>query len=377
MPQPYQIQFNNHLVEFIKQLQVCIPSEKKLFAKYYKYYRKHIDEDRRCDFIGEFVKCISKYNKEVSTCDEGLFSEENEYYPNKPIQLMKGIDFKKIWRLDDLSDESKASIWKHLQTLYLIGTFVLKEAHKYDEMLQQQQDIIYNLLQNIKYEKQIKADAKQDEQTAQSNADGFNLDGFLEIFDENNIMTKLIHEIIKEIKFDKLDIGTIMSFIRSLLGQGGLTSQNIISNLHKSFPNMEKQLCSLFGQENSTPQEVIANLQEKLGNILKDSGLTEAEIAAQAEQTRDRLLHKLNNTAGMASIFGNLFKPTTKYNSTGKPDKDQMTQEQLNKCQNINHELLESLKQSFQAIGGVDAELLQKNIENIMTQVYNNEYNIK
>lgn len=79
MTETHQIQFNNYLVELIQKLKIIVPTEKKLFGKYYKYYRTFVDQKKRVDFIAEFVQYISKYNVEVSSCDEGLFSEEEGY----------------------------------------------------------------------------------------------------------------------------------------------------------------------------------------------------------------------------------------------------------------------------------------------------------
>jgi len=93
----HQLQFNNYLVTFIEQLQKVVSDDhKRLLKKYYRYYRKYVDRNERIEFIKEFIDYLSKYNKEISTCDEGLFSEEPEYYPGKYIQLLKGIDFKQI-----------------------------------------------------------------------------------------------------------------------------------------------------------------------------------------------------------------------------------------------------------------------------------------
>jgi hypothetical protein len=143
----YQIQFNNQLIEFIKKLQVVFPEHKRLFSKYYKYYRSFVDQGHRVEFVGEFIRYFSKYNREISTSDQGLFSEEDDYYPGKPIQLLKGVDFKLLWKNTDLTDNSRESIWKYLQTLFLLGTFVLKEDEKYADLLRQQREIIGGLIQ--------------------------------------------------------------------------------------------------------------------------------------------------------------------------------------------------------------------------------------
>lgn len=153
MSETLQIQFGNHLTEFIKKMRGLLPSERKLFSKYYKYYRKMINEGHRIDFIAEFIQYLSRYNKEIATCDEGLFSEEVNYYPGKPIQLMKGIDFKRLWRLEQMTSMSKANIWQYFKTLYLMGTHVLKESEKYHRLIKEQKEMMGKLLESLKYEK--------------------------------------------------------------------------------------------------------------------------------------------------------------------------------------------------------------------------------
>ena len=168
-PSVHQINFNNYLTDFIKKLRELIPSEERLFNKYYKYYRSVVDKGQRIEFIVEFIKYLAVYNKEVSLKDEGLFSEEPMYYPSKPIQLLKGIDFKKFWSQPQITSESKESIWKYLQTLYIIGTYVLKETHRFNVVLKKQEEIINKLVESLKYEKQIKKSRETGQRRRQGN----------------------------------------------------------------------------------------------------------------------------------------------------------------------------------------------------------------
>ena len=80
------IEFNNNLIEFIEKIRLISNDiYKKKFKKFYLYYRKFIDENNKHEFIDEFIKYISQYIDEINIFDEGLFSNDEEYYPNKPI----------------------------------------------------------------------------------------------------------------------------------------------------------------------------------------------------------------------------------------------------------------------------------------------------
>jgi hypothetical protein len=273
----HQVQFNNYLVEFIQKMKVILPSESRIFAKYYKYYRGYVDQGKRVEFIGEFVQYISKYKKELSLCDEGLFSEEDDYYPKKPIQLMKGIDFKKIWRNDDLTEGSKENIWKYLQTLYLIGSFVLKEHDEYAELMKQQNEIINNLFESMVYEKKIKADAERMNQAdiEANKSSGFDLSQLSELFDGDNVITQIALEIAKEVNLSG-DLG----------GMG----------------DPFQLIQTLFSKDSTKLQEIIAKVSQRLSSVLEEKDLTEEELVNQAKQMNDKILGKLKGIPGMPNI---------------------------------------------------------------------------
>ena len=340
MTETHQIQFNNHLVEFIKKLQILIPSEKRLFSKYYKYYRGFVEQGQRVEFICEFIQYLSKYNKEVSICDEGLFSEEESYYPSQPIQLLKGIDFKLIWKNSSMTEGSKQSIWKYLQTLFLIGSFVLKETNQYKDLMKKQQEIIHDLLQNLKYEKQIKAEA---EKVTQDENEGFDMSGFGDLFDENNVVTQIAMEIAKEMNLSEHAGKDPMQVIRLL-----------------------------FGQDNEKLQEIISKLGEKLTKVLGDRGLSEQQLLDQAKQMHSKLMGKLKGIPGMANIekISQKFaeemerKIHERGSSSGAapagtaetPEDATITKQKLEQCQSVIQELTQNLKQNFGQLGLDGAE---------------------
>jgi hypothetical protein len=355
MTDTHQIQFNNYLVEFIQKLKVIFPSSKRLFSKYYKYYRNFVDGNHRVEFIAEFVQYISKYNVEMSSCDEGLFSEEDGYYPNKPIQLMKGIDFKLLWHDETLTEGSKEGIWKYLQTLYLIGTFVLKETDRYNELLKKQQEIIYNLLQNMKYERKIKEDAEKLNETEDKEKQGsFDLSGMGELFDENNIIIQIATEIAKEINFS-----------------GELGDDPI------------RAISQVFDKDSGKLEEIITKISKKLTSVLKEKGLSEQDLLEQAKAMNTKILGKLKGIPGMPDIeqltqkiFGNLAQDTgtkTGAEAAGSSapaataaDPHQLSEEQLKQCQNVIKDLTNNLKENFSQMGVTDLDSFADNVKSLL-----------
>ena len=197
----HQSQFNNYLIEFISQMQQVVtePHHQRFFKKYYKYYRKYVEADQRIEFIKEFVEHVSRYNREISICDEGLFSEEPEYYPGKHIQLLKGLDFKQIWRAESITEKTKESIWKFLKTLYVVGTHVLKETQRFNQLVKAQQEIVGKIVKGLKMEQKIKDEAERlnEEERQRMEAEAFDFSNLTDLFGENNLITQMAIEIAK------------------------------------------------------------------------------------------------------------------------------------------------------------------------------------
>lgn len=338
MTESHQIQFNNHLIEFIQKMQQLAPDEKKLFDKYYKYYRKFVDQGKRVEFIAEFIQYLSKYNHEVSTCDEGLFSEEEGYYPGKPIPLMKGIDFKRIWVGASLSEVSKSNIWKYFHTLYLIGTHVLKEYDRYQELLKKQQEIIYNLMQNLKYEKQIQKDAENLNQKEKENESSLSSMDLSDLFDENNIIIQIATEIAKDLNLS-----------------GGLSDP-------------AQALGLLFGQDGSKLQEIVSRVGQRLTHVLQEKGMTEEQLLTHAKDMHDKLFNKLKGIPGMSNIekISQQFAEEFTKGAQPSPNQDSAAnQENLEKCKAMVQELTSNLRSNLTQMGLGDLDNFQQNIENM------------
>ena len=276
--QVHLIHFNNYLVEFIQKIQSTLPESspvRRTFAKYYKYYRKFVKEDRRLEFIGEFVEHLSKYSKEFTTNDEMLFSDEKEYYPGQPVYLLKGIDFKLLWHEESLTDTTKASIWKYLQTLYIVATHILKETHRMERLLRRQKEIIENLVKSLQLEQQIKTDAEEmdkmdEEERKKLLSQGFDLK---HIFGEDNSITALASELVKELKLEESGSLGPMELIGMITGQNGAKMNDLISR-------------------------VTARLQDKI----KKGDLDEKQLLDDAKNMSERLKGKFGNIPGVDEL---------------------------------------------------------------------------
>ena len=344
----HQLQFNNYLVSFIEQLQKVVSTEhKKLLKKYYKYYRKHVDRGERIEFIKEFIDYLSKYNKEISTCDEGLFSEEPEYYPNKHIQLLKGIDFKEIWCSSLITEKTKESIWQFLRTLYVIGSYVLKETKRFTELLKKQHDIINNIMHSLKLEQKIKDDAERlnEEELKKVEETGFNFSNLTDLLGENNLITEMAMEIAKELN---------------------------LPNEKLSDPFEAMSL--LFGHDGSKLQEIISIVGHKLHEKMQKGGISEEQLLSDAKKMNEQLVSKFKNIPGMPDI-----------EKFSQKVAEQITKEIEEKRQNDPHgsesasmmpsieELTASMNHNLAQMGLDNLEQFQQNFSDIMAEINHRE----
>lgn len=332
----HQIQFNNQLVDFIDKIRKLLPNDlKKTITKYYNYYKSYSNQNgkNRIDFIKEFLSYMSKYSAEISICDEGLFSEEMEYYPGKPIQIFKGIDFKLIWKLENVTqnEKTKESIWKYLQTLYLLATYVLKETEKFNSLLQEQQDIIYNILQSLKLEQKIKQDAEKLDTQEKNAQSSFDQNALKDLFGADNLITDMAIDIAKELN---------------------------LSNEHLSDPMEAIKL--LFGQDGSKLQEIISKVGQKLQDKVQNSGISEEHLLNDAKKMNEALVNKFKNIPGMPDIekFTQQFAQQMSQNPSHNP----------NEIPNLD-QLTASLTQNLQQMGLDHIDQFQNNLANLMDQI--------
>lgn len=332
------IQFNNYLVEFISKLKLVFPDQKRLFSKYYKYYRGYVDSDRRHEFIVEFVEYISKYSKEISIRDEGLFSEEDCYYPKKPIQLLKGIDFKKLWTSGQLSETTKESLWKYFQILYLVGGYIIKEKREYTEIINKQLGILEDLVKSFKYENQIKKDAEQSTDDTLSDQ-GFGLDDLL---GDDSIIGQIVREIMHEVQGNSELLKDPMSLLSKLGNDGGSS-------------------------------ELIDKISSKVMSSIRNKGLTDEQIISELKGVLNKLKTKLTSMPGgsqISSVLTTLLDNMTKKESSSS-SQTEGTSESVDAT-----EICNAMKQVYGTLsshmGHLDSNQMSS-IENLMKSIVNSK----
>ena len=98
--------------EFIKELTKTFPDEKSIKVAKQKYKLMKKTNPR---------KIIDMYMEKIKG-DEGMLTSNNEEFIEKNKDILTGVDISVIW--NKCSENTKAAIWKYLNTLYVIGTTI-------------------------------------------------------------------------------------------------------------------------------------------------------------------------------------------------------------------------------------------------------------
>jgi hypothetical protein len=287
-------QFNEKFTDLISFLLKISPDAKKI-KKVYKSYLQAVDSNTRLDYIENFTSMVSKYITEISTCDEGLFSEESCYYPNQPIELLKGIDFKLLWGLIRSESETKAKLWSQYQTLYIISTHIMKTTQRQTVLLKRHRELLNNMKLNFKLQQQIQHDADaqlEAESKQQSQSEGFDFSKLSELFSGNgksSVIMKLIMDIAKDLAEElKSSVSGVnpMEMIKSLMNPNG-------------------------GYLNQITERVSAKLQEKIlsGVVSKE------DLMKEAQDLHQNLMGKCKGIPGLEQLT----KKLTEQFSTSSP----------------------------------------------------------
>jgi hypothetical protein len=106
--------FNTMMGQFLDSLMHTFPEEPKLSDV--KTAFEALSKINVRKPMEMFTAALSEYAPLVTAKDPTLF--------DKPIELPGGLNMSTLWKLPDVSDETRGAIWQYIQTLYMLGVAV-------------------------------------------------------------------------------------------------------------------------------------------------------------------------------------------------------------------------------------------------------------
>ena len=121
------IQFKNSLISFIDELIEQFPQEPDLII--FRIFLK--DQIPIEDVIKKFTFTINKNDKElkkfITDRNERFFLESDVF---DSIAKSKSINFKKLWRSENLDSDEKETVWKWIDSFVKLSDLYCKNKNK-------------------------------------------------------------------------------------------------------------------------------------------------------------------------------------------------------------------------------------------------------
>ena len=268
------------LRQFLRNLEEQFPNSKSQVAS----FRKLMNNTKKNKFIKYVVTKLEPYSHDISHNNTEIFNTD------EPVYLLKYIDFRKFFK-DEVSDENKSIIWQYLQSLYIMGNFILqgnsllKGLKNLEENLNvndetstsntennAMNDALKNMFENLQKAQSQKEQAQNDE----SNTD--NNDNTQKSSDNNQsnpfgFIEELASEIANEIEIPddlKRPDAKPADLFHSIFFSKENHFANMVSKvgekIQKKMESGELNQEKLFSQT----QDIMANMQKGLGEMQND-----------------------------------------------------------------------------------------------------------
>lgn len=205
---PLMIEFHNQLVGMIKMLIANAHEDfTRPLKQFYRYYLKFVDSHRRLEFIEEFVAGLTPYADDFHRQEENMYSRD---WNKTPVYIFKGIDFRDLWRMSHLSLEHRAQYWTYIQTLYVIGSKLLRDNNKLQDLSREKEHLLAQIRANLKAKEEIArkledylSDAKEQER----NGNKPDFTQLYKIFGRDSLMVDILVELASEMDFSSMAEG--------------------------------------------------------------------------------------------------------------------------------------------------------------------------
>ena len=272
------------LRQFLRSLEEQFPNSKNQISS----FRKLMNNTKKNKFIKYVVTKLEPHSSDISHNNVEIFRSKD------PVYLLKYIDFRKFFR-DDVSEETRSIIWQYLQSLYIMGNFILqgnnllKGLKSFEENLntndnvndsennnEPMNDALKNMFENLQKAQEQNTtntnenstegtqDNKQENKQENKQDNNSNPFGFIE---------ELASEIANEIEIPE-DLKKPDTKPADLFHSIFFSKENHFANMvskvgekiHKKMESGELNQEKLFSQT----QDVMANMQKGLGEMQND-----------------------------------------------------------------------------------------------------------
>lgn len=263
-------QFNTVFDQFINDIMETFPEKKEEINSQYSKDNKQN--------LKRFMSNLKPFAKKIASKDYSVFSEK--------VTILDNINLSELWN-SDISDKTKKTIIKYLQTLYVLGDHILSQ-NKIDSLIDNinndnsdneegpndsnDSNVVNDMMSNLK-------DKNEAETENQGSADPNMMPG---------LIGDLAKEISQEIKLDDVSQNPTELLGSLLSGEGSNTLMNIVQ---KVGDKLTKKISS--GQVNEN--QLLSEAQSMMGNLGKMGGSGGNDAGGLNNLFDPEMMQQLNN----------------------------------------------------------------------------------
>jgi len=306
--------------------------------------KRNYGGDGSVEFMEVTLRNISSYIDKISQRDEFMFMPEFGNSKTKPLQFLPGFDFRRVWKLRDLTPENKKIIFRYLEFLYLQSSLALnKNKEKVNQIVE-----AIKMEQEIAKEAEENPDAFGDQDQAGGQGD------FESLFGDDDTLMELVSDLKDEFNLEET-FGEMFSGMQLQPGQNPMAAlQGIAGNpaMKDMMEKMAERVQAKMEEKNISQEDLMKSAENLKKNLAKNvagmpggkqikrmiDNLNMDQMAEQFQQQSD------NPMMANQSPFG------------GQPDPNQLMQQLMGnlQAQPGQQELPPELQQMLQQLNNMN-----------------------
>lgn len=256
--------FRNLFKDFLSDLDSAFPELKDNIENVRNKEEQSSDED----FVSDIMSTLD-YNKKL------IEEEDDEFFKNiKDDSLFGELNISSIWKVDKLSNNNKESIWKYLQTILVVGSFIKNTSKNIANLIDKlnNPDTNDEISETIKKQANILGDvfSNIDQSTLEQSTEGIK-----DVFSGDNVIMKLAEEMSNDIQS----------------GKSGINPENIMQ--------------SMMSGDTSSMVNMIEHIGSQIQTKINSGELDQAQLINQAQSMAQTISTDPNISKFAKSMNGN------------------------------------------------------------------------
>ena len=244
-----------------------------------------------------------------------FISQKNNEIFNESIYVLKGVDFKDLWKREEMKESIKNTIWDYMQTLFVIGETIVSDSNSIKKLVENFKKIRETNDEPDTSNKTL-TNASSTESTPEdgccSNGGCGDKEGTVDIpdGDVNNEVLEMLKSLSEktaqndapELNEELINNGLIGNLAKELSEDINLDDFNL--NMNEDNSNVGEVFSNLISGDNPMKfMNLIQNVGQKIQSKLSDGNIDQSKLVEEAQ----KMMGMLGNNN---PLFDNLMNKT-------------------------------------------------------------------